>query len=66
MLLGTYAQECEVIGGVKVPHHTARLVCESTDEASVLDGGGVVQCALNGDAWKHTHISQLISSLVLQ
>lgn len=63
MLLGAHPQEGEVICWVKVSHHTARFVREAADEAGVLDGGGVVQCALDGNSWKHTRIIKLLNSM---
>lgn len=49
VFLGADPQECEVILGIDVPHGAPGLHDEAVHEASVLNGGGVVYGALDGN-----------------
>lgn len=49
IFLGADPQECEVVLGIDVPHGAPGLHDEAVHEPSVLNGGGVVYGALDGN-----------------
>lgn len=50
VLLGAHAQKGKVVGRVQVADDAARLVRQLAHQAGILDGGRVVQRALDRDA----------------
>lgn len=49
MLLGPYAEEGQIVGGIQFTDHTAGLVCQLTDQPCILDRSGIIQSGFYGN-----------------